>query len=404
MVKDNELRTEYIKIYDNIHASDELKDKVLKLKNKKRNPKPFIASAATVAAGIMIFAAVHNVPLDRNKEDDVISETVTTVDGTEPGTENSVMPPFDGGYAADADAEPNEKNAAPAPNADNKPKNTSPADKPAPSVPASASAAVKTDEQLEREAAEQANRTYERAASGVSRKSVSEKAAADNTAEVYTVPETDRAAYQLQTEEVPAQISAEDAPVHAGIVEDNKEITSKSGSTAAMSGMRAKAGGVVFRMNTSAALNMLSYNTAAVSSYRTAAAAVQEEWDNNRYFNYIGKDIISCIESVEGFAYIGDDGTYFMTDENGKPQNDSRMFAFSNGTDRVNIITSTDTTFTDAYMSEEELLKSSVNGTQAVIFELENEYKCYMASEGIAYIIDVYTQELDVLEAVLLSI
>lgn len=397
MVKDNELRTEYIRIYDNIRASDELKDKVLKLKKKKRNPKPFIASAATVASGIMIFAAVHNVPLDRNKTDDVISETVTTVDGTGNGTENSVMPSFAGGNSTKAGGENKERNSTSVPKADNKTKNTASADKPAASSAASGSSSAvdKTAEQLEREAMAKANRTYEKAESGVKRESAAERTTADDTAPVYTASKADSNVYKIQTEDIPVQASAE---------ADDEEITARSSGAVAMSGMRTKAGDVVFHMNTSAALNMVSYNAAAVSSYRIEAATVQEEWDNKRYFNYIGKDIISCIESVKGFDYIGDDSTYFMIDADGKPQNDSRIFAFSNGTDRVNIITSTDTTFIDAYMSEEELLKSSVNGTQAVIFELENEYKCYMASEGIAYIIDVYTSELDVLEAVLLSV
>lgn len=78
-MEDKEFKAQYKKEFDNIHASDELRNAVINLKPQKprRVVTPFKATIGTVAAAVMIFAAVH----DYNFEPDtsgVISETVVS--------------------------------------------------------------------------------------------------------------------------------------------------------------------------------------------------------------------------------------------------------------------------------------------------------------------------------------
>ncbi len=74
---DKELRREYIDTYDKICASDDLRKKVLSQKLQKRTVTPLKATIGTVAAAIMIFAAVHDYSF-RENTDGVISETTVT--------------------------------------------------------------------------------------------------------------------------------------------------------------------------------------------------------------------------------------------------------------------------------------------------------------------------------------
>ena len=79
---DREFGEEYKRMFDGIRASDELRRRIAELPNKARRRRthdlrPYIAAAGAAAAGLTIFAAVHN--YDPGAGDDgVISETVAT--------------------------------------------------------------------------------------------------------------------------------------------------------------------------------------------------------------------------------------------------------------------------------------------------------------------------------------
>lgn len=78
-MEDKEFKAQYKKEFDNIHASDELKNAVKNLnpKRTRRGVTPFKATIGTVAAAIMIFAAVHEYNFNTDTSG-VISETVVS--------------------------------------------------------------------------------------------------------------------------------------------------------------------------------------------------------------------------------------------------------------------------------------------------------------------------------------
>ena len=77
---ENRLRSEYKMAFDNIYASNDLRRRVLDAKPSKHKIHiitPLKATIGTVAAAVMIFAAVHEYGLENNTSG-VISETVVS--------------------------------------------------------------------------------------------------------------------------------------------------------------------------------------------------------------------------------------------------------------------------------------------------------------------------------------
>lgn len=74
-----ELKQKYKAEYDGIHASDELRKRVLAAKAPARSVSPLKATIGTIAATFMIFAAVHEYDFNKNA-DGVISETTVATE------------------------------------------------------------------------------------------------------------------------------------------------------------------------------------------------------------------------------------------------------------------------------------------------------------------------------------
>ena len=55
---ERKIRNEYKRVFDEIHASDELRKRILEQKPQKRSVKPIINTVSSVAAALMIFTAV----------------------------------------------------------------------------------------------------------------------------------------------------------------------------------------------------------------------------------------------------------------------------------------------------------------------------------------------------------
>lgn len=81
MLEDKEFKALYKKDFDSICASNELKNAVKNLKPQKprRVVTPFKAALGTVAAAVMIFAAVHDYSFEKDTSG-VISETVVSTE------------------------------------------------------------------------------------------------------------------------------------------------------------------------------------------------------------------------------------------------------------------------------------------------------------------------------------
>lgn len=76
-MEENKLEKEYREIFDNVNASDNLREKVLNLKPQKRAVTPFKAVIGSVAAAVMVFCAVHEYTFEPDT-DGVISETAVS--------------------------------------------------------------------------------------------------------------------------------------------------------------------------------------------------------------------------------------------------------------------------------------------------------------------------------------
>lgn len=73
----SDFEREYKRTFDNIHAGDKLKEDIINMKKPKRSITPFKATIGTVAAAIMIFAAVNEYNFEQ-EPDGVISETAVS--------------------------------------------------------------------------------------------------------------------------------------------------------------------------------------------------------------------------------------------------------------------------------------------------------------------------------------
>ncbi len=93
-----EFEKEYREAFDEIHASDSLRDKVLNQKKTRLTIKPFKATLVTVAAAVMIFAVVHDYSF-QNNGDGIIEET---------HTKSQTTPIPDGEFSAGESAHKNE--------------------------------------------------------------------------------------------------------------------------------------------------------------------------------------------------------------------------------------------------------------------------------------------------------
>lgn len=76
-MEENKLEKKYREIFDNVNASDDLREKVLNLKPQKRAVTPFKAVIGSVAAAVMVFCAVHEYTFEPDT-DGVISETAVS--------------------------------------------------------------------------------------------------------------------------------------------------------------------------------------------------------------------------------------------------------------------------------------------------------------------------------------
>lgn len=367
-MEEKDLEKEYKRIFDDIHASETLKRKVLESKPARHNIKPVIAVISSAAAAVAIFAAVRNYDFTPDG-DGVISKTTVT-------THN------------DDDLKPTEM-PRPQNNEPREPENTAVTDN------NSAADAVKEPRRIHEE-----NKNTE---TGTAVPSVSEQnqytpvpdktesvGAQDNSSaasdeqpvslsadEAVSAPPT-----EIQKPQIESAISesGSNEPEQTEPVDESK----KSGAPAAVYGRR----GILLRMNSYSVMPepAAEYNIDIAEENCEYHA---EEWDNNRYFNYIGTDILNKAVLSDDFAYIGGETATFTVNSDGVPLNDTRIFAFTGDNGRyVNIVTSRDTSYTQTCLSAPELEMSDINGTCAVIFQSEYRYSCYMLRGGASIIVN----------------
>lgn len=413
---EREFRDEYKRVFNNIHASAELLEKIKTQKQPKRNFKPYIAAAASAAAAFMIFAAVHDYNFDNN-DDGVISETRIAETEKPEATEK-----------AKAQTEPaksvEQESAADTAVAGDNATSTKKSEQ-------------KTTQDYMKEALEKSGATKQseykapvitskpdsgntadstRSGSSYSAESVPEKTQAA-AAESSAVSESSNSYSETSAPEYKASVSlrinkaaetSEKTTKFFNNPEENEEMAvtesaPDSANLAPSEGSVSSGGTLYGSSGGSSSAIMPGGGGGSFSAPASVAASV--EWDNDRYFEYIGVDLKAKIELCADVEYTGDDTAYFMVDQNGDLLNDLRTFTFrgENGI-CINVETTRSTDSVQSIIDDESFEKSDIEGTSAVVIDTDGTYRCYMVFKGTSYTIDATGITEDGLGDILLSI
>ena len=391
---ERKIRSEYKELFDSIHASEELRRRVLTQKPKKRSIKPVINIAGSVAAAVMIFSAVGNYTFETDRSG-VIRETFVSQTERPDMAARSTDAIVADTAKAESTAEPG---GATVPTA-----NSVPTEKPT----VKPTAMPKTESKRGSASGVNDTPSYSGSARGDSaatRNSSSQKQTYSETegGSITFEIEADQKAYEAQTAAPESEANAGGNSEVAGNTEDSSRET---GEAPVLRGARS-IGSAALRMNSGSVLSAIpqSVSTMSASEYAGDGIYHQEEWDNNRYFDYIGIDLLGKIVLPADVGYIGDDTAYLMVDQEGVPQNDTRIFAFEGGEKRITVITSKDTAYAETYLSYPGLEISDISGSKAVVFETDSAYKCYMIYNDTSFIIDTVELTEDELAQLLVSI
>lgn len=364
-MNNEEFSDEYKRIFDEIKASDSLKAKVLAQKSKRRSIKPAVAAMSTAAAALVIFAAVQNYSFDRD-DSGVIRETV--VSGTQ-----------------------------------------SPAASAQPYVNEPEQSAVKTEREPTVTTAPRTKTTADYKKEAVRSISTLPPVKSQRSIEGSKEIQTSVPRAEIKTTETPkAESATEYAAPQPEIMENSirsvhQTVMSDSGAAA----LNKASGNTVLRMNSRSALDSILSGGTRLKAAAAFVNAKEEEyeteyhtekWDNEKYFDYLGIDIINDIQLPEDMKYEGDDECYFSVDDNGIPKNDTRIFAFSGDDGRyASILTSKDSSIVDSVLDSPEIEKSTVEDVEAAAFEENSSYFFYAKNEEASYVIT--TEELNGEEA-----
>lgn len=358
---ERELKEKYKSMFDGIHASDELKSKILSgQKRSKRNFTPIIAAVSSVAAAVVMVVSVKNYDFNSDANG-VISEVVS-----EKHTSATSVPKSD--YATPIPTEKTEDiklveatqapqpKTSPAPemsgnrdsSSTNKKKNTQ-----------NVTAAYAPDE------SESPTENITTAPTGISQKTEIQS--------IITSEPPTESPIELPTE-TSTQLPAE-----------NRVTT---GGTRNRSGVLLNINSPLLMPEADVSAITEIYGIGEEYTSEEYEEYIVEEWDNDRYFDYIGTDIINDAEYSEDLIYTSEPSAYFTVNSRGEPLNDTRIFTFSGNNGRfVRIVTSKDLTYANAVISSDEIVKSNINGTSAAAFAENDEYSIYMIYNGTAYII-----------------
>jgi hypothetical protein len=343
-----ELKEEYSKIFDNIHASDELKKRVLEMKPKRGDRNSVIAAIGTAVAAVAIVVAIGGYNFSHNNGDDggVISSVTTSESEKPTETRNK--------QSETVESKNDSEELTPDQNTE-KPSGKSTEDyarEAVTGIPTNAPTA-KTNRTESHGVSAKAKPTE--AASGGKAENVEEKPKSTNNGEKSVTENTESA-------------------------EDNG-ITGRSALTKT---------DAVIKMNEQAQSSSSASSAASGGASVTASVAEEyhtEQWDNDKYFSYIGFDVVNKAALAEDMKYVGDNKMQFNVDSDGVPINDAMAFVFKgdNGR-RVNIVTSRDTAYTERILSDSSIVKSDICGTEAAVFATDSGYSSYMISGGTSYI------------------
>ena len=347
-MKDRRLEEEYKEVFDNIHAPEYLKKNILKMKPHKRNYRNVIAFASTVAAAIAIFAAVGSYDFT-NKDDSGVIKKVSVVENTSQ-TDN---PLYTNSPATVKPAETETQTPEVTPTAKPIPDNTAmPAKKTQPtSVVKNTTAPLKSNKATQKPVRNNTPKPQNQ-----ERGKTSATAEIKTADEVNAVPAVIPTQVPQLTEQKVEQTEVPQISVSQSENINEPQISSEDNSVMQTAIMRSSGGG----------------------GGGSSLTVQTEEWENNRYFNYIGRDVVSEIEQNSDFVYIGSNANFVTVSEDGEIINDEWNFAFERADGGyINIITSKKGSDSSGALTEDDI--------NSAISENGDSYSCQLRNNGIVY-------------------
>lgn len=389
---------------DNIHADEELVNKVLALKNPEkqiqlRRKKRFVSYIpAAAAAVIIVCGTAASIPyLTKPHSDDGVIYTASS-ETTSPNTDNAAASavPQNGGEqsanAADIPAVSSQQSAA----ADNTEK----------------SLKIKSSSNAADNSAAALSATEPVKSAAQNRNSQLENSNPDTSAKA----ESSEFTYNLSGSDVsdnPPAVSIDLPYVSAKDADSGDEEVQSEAADAYAPILKKTEERVVLSLNEGA---YASARSGSISE--TAALALYADyvsWSYRDYFDYIGKYLNPVLP--EDFVLIGHEAksitdtavlneTFYLTvDENGSPVFDNQIFGFEGNNNRyISIQTTKDISSAMTYLTDSSLSHSKIGDTYGVIIGTFDDCRCYMICNKTAYIINVRGLSENELKDLLLSI
>ena len=402
-------KDDFKKANDSIHADDELLQKVLSLKpvQKRFNPYKYIPIAAAAVVVLSVTAAVFPTFINRGGDGVIEQYSVTSRESS-----NDTSAPPDNMFGKNgglSESSPS-KNESPSPSSTTDTKSSQkPKSGSASAVPKASASPKKSD--VPKTTARPENRTVPKTTAAPKaavqtpypHESINAAFAPDNNnvSDITTPsPQTGDIFISVHQDSSPAEyyIEAEKADNSSGTYsqnntyENSSENVSQDTTAAAITeenGLLQSKKSVVLSVNytqyepADAAFSPKIYDEDNI--YKKYSP---EEWDNDRYFEYLDFNVINSLALPEDFKYIGSEMFTVNTDENGIPSFDNRIFPFEGENGRyVSVITSKNTLTADVYLNDKNYTLSSVYDIPAVVIGTEKGYRCYMVYKGISFVI-----------------
>lgn len=401
-------KDDFKKANDSIHADDELLQKVLSLKpvQKRFNPYKYIPIAAAAVIVLSVTAAVFPTFINRGGDGVIEQYSVTS---RESSNDASATPDNMFGKNGGLTESSPSKNESPSPSSTTDTKSSQkPKSGSASAVPKESASPKKSD--VPKTTARPENRTVPKATAAPKasvqtpypHESINAAFAQDNknvSDSATPSPQTGDIFISVHQDSSPAEyyMEAEKSDNGSGTYsqsgfyessgENNGKDTSAAAAMAAQNGLLQSKKSVVL------SVNYTEYEPADTASQKIYDDDIYkqystEEWDNDRYFEYLDFNVINALALPEDFKYIGSEMFTVNTDENGIPSFDNRIFPFEGENGRyVSVITSKNTLTADVYLNDKNYTLSSVYDIPAVVIGTEKGYRCYMVYKGISFVI-----------------
>ena len=389
-------KDDFKKANDSIHADEELLNKVLSIKKqKKRSYTKYIPAAAAAVVVVSVSLVAFPKLMDRDSSG-IIEESTTISDSS-----HSPSPKGASAWEKGKKASESEK-STPLPSSSQKPESAKNA---LPKATAKPAAKATTAPKAKSTAAPAAKATSPVPNTNTAPAKVTTAPVRATTAPIPTpIPRTETQTETNTSES--AKTGASTLPEYTIVADKYEEAVPQITPSAASGG-----GAPLMKKKVNLNINYTSYKPQTQSMRLMEAmedpseSYVTEEWDNKRYFEYLGCDLLSTVSLPDDFLFTGSNSMTVRVDEMGNPSFDSRIFPFEGNDERyVSIITSKDQTTANVYLSDENFVKSDIDGIQAVVICSLQEYKCYMIHDGVSYVITADEVSESEFEEILLSL